>query len=82
MNFRKTLLAGTAATAIAFSGAPVASAESEPMVVDSQITTAPTEEEVDTSSDPAEIREWISVFTSVINAMTTTYNFVDRYVLD
>ena len=82
MNFRTNLLAGIAATAIAFSGAAVASAETEPMVVDSQVTIAPAEEEVDTSSDPEEVREWISVFTSVINAMNTTYNFMDRYLQD
>ncbi len=85
MNVRKTLAAGITATAVALSGTTVAVAETDPenapLTVDSTLVEE-TEEDVETSSDPKEIREWISVFTSVIGAMNTTYNFMDRYLLD
>ncbi|MDO5031756.1 hypothetical protein [Corynebacterium sp.] len=81
---RKTLVAGATALAISFSGVAAANAETTP---DNTKQESSASDFFAGSSDengkisPKEIREWIKMFTDIIDAMDDALSMADKYLM-
>lgn len=79
MKLSKALIAGATAVALSFAGTSVASAQEtadSSSISDIAYYLGSSDDPDEVS--PATIREWISTFTSIINAMDTLLSFSKR----